>query len=205
MTDTATLEKYADLIDTHRYIDVEDSYWYEYTLEEFGTLLKVLGVDARCHSSTDELDVWFQGFGSQGDGASFQGRVACSSGDLDAAYAGLGWGPDEERDRIVAEYIALQNMYDRTISGTIQTSGRSTHSGTMTFELDYDYYDEEEQLLGNPELAEHVEGEVQQLMRDLADWLYKQLKAEYDYRTSDVGVYETLEAKDMLEEDLEDA
>jgi len=28
---------------------------------------------------------------------------------------------------------------------------------------------------------------VQQLMRDLADWLYKQLKAEYDYRTSDVG------------------
>ena len=203
MTDTATLEKYADLIDTHRYIDVEDSYWYEYTLEEFGTLLKVLGVDARCHSSTDKLDVWFQGFYSQGDGTSFQGHVDCSSGDLDAAYAGLGWGPDEERDRIVAEYIALQNMYDRTISGTIQTSGRSTHSGTMTFELDDDY--EEEQLLGNPEIAEHVEGEVQQLMRDLADWLYKQLKAEYDYRTSDAAVYETLEANDMLEEDLEDA
>ena len=204
MTDTATLEKYADLIDTHRYIDVEDSYWYEYTLEEFETLLKVLGVDARYHSSTDKLAGWFRGFCSQGDGASFRGRVACSSGDLDAAYAALGWGPDEERDRIVAEYIALQNMYDGQIYGTVQTSGHYTHSGTMTFELDDDY-DEEEHMLGNPELAEHVEGEVQQLMRDLADWLYKQLKAEYDYRTSDAAVYETLEANDMLEEDLEDA
>lgn len=38
--------------------------------------------------------------------------------------------------------------------------------------------------------------ELRQLMRDFADWMYRQLEAEYEYRMSDEQVDDTITANE---------
>ena len=42
-----------------------------------------------------------------------------------------------------------------------------------------------------------VEGEIEQLIKDLADWYYSNLQAEYDYLLSDEYIAEMIESNDF--------
>ena len=61
--------------------------------------------------------------------------------------------------------------------------GHYYHSGCMTV----DVYDANDQYA-----TVSVDEAVTQLMRDFADWIYKQLETEYDYRMSDENVDESI-------------
>ena len=56
------------LVEKYRYSQVEDSEWYESTKEAFHQALTLLGFY--------DVESYFTGFYSQGDGACFTGRYA---------------------------------------------------------------------------------------------------------------------------------
>jgi len=83
-------------------------------------------------------------------------------------------------------------------SATIKADGRYSHSGTMSVTLSGWDDDPED----NYPALEALETEVTDLMRDFADWIYKQLETEYDYLCSDEYVNEHLEdGDDLFDED----
>ncbi len=45
-------------------------------------------------------------------------------------------------------------------------------------------------------MTEDAEDIVSELMRDFADWIYRQLLAEFDYQSSDEAIDETIEANE---------
>ncbi|MEI2421404.1 hypothetical protein V6O07_14115, partial [Arthrospira platensis SPKY2] len=63
------------LIEAHRYINVEYYDWYEYEYEFFKKDMAEVGVEVR--------KIYFSGFGSQGDGACFEGTFTTALKYLD--------------------------------------------------------------------------------------------------------------------------
>ena len=59
------------VLEKHRDINVDDSHWYEFTMEMWKEKLKEAGFD--------DAEIHFSGFWSQGDGACFDAKcdVAC--------------------------------------------------------------------------------------------------------------------------------
>jgi len=109
---------------------------------------------------------------------------------------------DEELIRIAQELALLQ--VTRRIKGlepfsaTIKADGRYSHSRTMSVALSG--WDDDDGMSDDP-VAE-IEESVTKLMRDFADWIYKQLETEYDYLCSDEYVNEHLEdSDDLFDED----
>ena len=46
------------------------------------------------------------------------------------------------------------------------------------------------------EMTADAEEGVKEFLRDFADWIYRRLENEYDYRTSEEGCREAIEAND---------
>ena len=132
-----------------------------------------------------EIDrIFFSGFWSRGDGARFVGTYRYKKGALAAvkAYAPL----DTELHGIVERLQAAQSRRFYGLVATADTSGRYEHSGCMS--VDVDIYD--------PDRFGAVDGQSERDIRDnlrwFADWIYTQLEAGYQYRTSDDAVTESL-------------
>lgn len=128
--------------------------------------------------------VYWSGFASQGDGASFEG-VFSPTGEALAKvkeYAPL----DEElhslaRDLDTAYSLAGEFRCDVT------TSGNYCHSRSMNFEFDLDY---------DRSGTNQADKLVRQALRLFADWIYKQLEEAYFYTMSDENVAEIMEANE---------
>ena len=154
-------------------------FWHECTIEDAKEVGKVLGFDIE--------DIYFSGFSSQGDGASWAGGYEYAKGAPDkvASYT----GNDAELIRIAhgLQDIQRRNFYQLTAS--ISTSGRYSHSHTMRADVEdrtdpyRDVSDAEKDLL--------------ELFRDFADWIYKNLREEYDFMTSDPVIEEAFDANSV--------
>lgn len=173
----------------------EDS-WWDRVFEDAVTIAEILGIKIderedrpRLVSSTGfEPNIAFSGFGSQGDGASFTGEYRWAD---DAIGKIQQHAPhDAELLRIASELTALQIA--RRLQGhppihaNITKSGlglsRYCHARTMVIEIDDD---------DSPDVT-HEAAVITRLMRAFADWIYKQLEAENDYRHSDECIAEAL-------------
>ena len=133
----------------------------------------------------DKPQVNFSGFASQGDGASFAGRYSYARG---AARAMRAHAPkDAELHRIADELQALQRRNFHQLHASIRQSGRYCHEYTMAIEVERD------SPTWQPP-TDDAEDAVTEAMRDLARWLYRQLRAEYEHLTSDAAIDETLAA-----------
>ena len=148
----------------------------------------------RCYQ---DIDISFSGFCSQGDGASFEGDYSFVP---DAVQKIKSECNDEELIRIAQELTLLQ--VTRRIKGlepfsaTIKADGRYSHSGTMNVTVTAD----DDGMNDDP--VTEIEEPITQLMRDFADWIYKNLETEYDYLCSDEYVNEHLEdGDDLFDED----
>lgn len=189
-------ERKQQLIDEHRDINV-DYNWWDFTYEDFFAICKILGVELDKHEPS------FSGFCCQGDGASFTGSYSACSAD-NAPQEIRSYAPDdEELHRIADELCLLSRVYYPAYVG-ITRNGYSHYVYSQTMKVC-----EPDPIYGDPEdwadeIHEIVENTLQDLMRDLAEWLYASLEQEYEHLTSDEVVWEAIVAHELDEEEEEE-
>lgn len=133
--------------------------------------------------------IYWSGFSSQGDGARFEGRYSYAKGSprLIREHA----PQDTELHRIADALAKLQARHFYSLAARCKQGAGSnfySHSGTMAVEC-WDARDEYRSI-GD------ADNELRQLMRDFADWMYRQLEAEYEYRMSDEQVDDAITANE---------
>jgi hypothetical protein len=157
------------------------------------TAAKLLGITFDTHSvplhgggTRQESNIWYSGFSSQGDGASFTGSYDYRKGSSKAVRAEF--GTDKELHRIADELTALQKKHGYKLTATITQSGHYYHKNTMDARVT--------RFTHNPDVDEETENELLELMRDFAQWIYDGLEEEYNYRMSDEAVDDGITAND---------
>ena len=169
-----------------------DYEWYDCVYEDFQTICRILGVTlatspVRLHggATRDKPQIFWTGFSSQGDGASFAGHYSHAKG---AARAIRAYAPkDDELHRIADALQAVQRRNFWQVHASIRQNGRYCHEYTMTIDVERD------SPTWQPP-TDDAEDTVTEAMRDLARWLYRQLEAEYEHLTSDEAIDEDLTA-----------
>ena len=147
----------------------------------FGLDIRVRTVQLNSGKSRhNDPAIYYSGFGSQGDGACFEGNYNYQKGAYDAVKS---YAPqDEELHRIVKELQTIQAKNFYQLAATCKHSRQYYHSGCMDVDVTRKDY---------KEMTEDAEETLTQLLRDFADYIYKQLEADYDYITGK-GVIEYL-------------
>lgn len=202
-----------ELIDEHRYINVDADYWYEYIFDQYTQRLRRIGFEAE--------DFQFSGFCSQGDGASFTGTVRNWARLLRAMG---GYSP------LRAHYTLLKYLQEEHPAAQLtRSNSRYSHENTVTFSLeatcfgDIQRFDSGEQEykaainlikellgLGIDDLQavayaidlkkydlDAIEHDVQDYLRGVMQELYCDLEREFDYLTSDEVVWDTIVANEL--------
>lgn len=155
--------------------------WWESIYEDAKTIAALIGIDID--------DINFTGFWSQGDGACFTGSYRYVKGGLKALQDHIG-NNDNELTRIAEELQAAQrkNFYRVNVSiGRGRLSNHYSHSNTMAFDMEN---------TENRYQAIECEDDIEQALKDFADWIYNQLEKEYDYLNSDEGITDTINCND---------
>ena len=193
---TTTIYKFAELsesakrkaVEKHCDWNIHDD-WHEFCSEDFETIAKILGVEFDTYpvrlmngKTRQEPKIYFSGFSSQGDGASYAGRWTYSKGMKRKIREHA--PQDSELHRIADKLADIQRRYFYGITTHIEQRGNYVHSHTMQFE----HYHS-----SDCDLPSSVTDDIEELLRDLADWYYSQLSKEYDYLTSSEAVAESLE------------
>ncbi len=163
--------------------------WWEYTYENAAQVAQCLGISISTHSvklhsgkTRQDPDIFFSGFSSQGDGASWLGRYTYKA---DAVAAIQAYAPQDEELLRIAQALTVLQMITRLECGrhlearVTSNDSRYCHSNTMDVEVTY--IDEEDGV--SP--PDDQDRELTQLLRDFADWIYKQLEAEDECLNSD--------------------
>ena len=171
-----------------------DYEWYDFVYEDFETICGILGITlattpVRLYGggTRDKPQIFWSGFSFQGDGASFAGYYSHAKG---AGRAIRAHAPqDTELHRIADELQALQRKNFWQLNAAVRQRGRYCHEHTMTIEV------ERHSPTWQPP-TDDAEDAVTEAMRDLARWLYRQLRAEYEHLTSDEAIDETLAANE---------
>lgn len=144
--------------------------------------VKLMGGGTRGRSK-----IYWSGFSSQGDGASFVGRYDYAKGAVKKIKE---YAPkDKELHRIAEELFDLQRSRFYKITARMkQGSGSNfySHSGTMSVEV----------YVNGDDAPREIEDDVKQLMRDFADWIYSQLEADYNWRMADEQVDDSIRANE---------
>ncbi|MCY4546721.1 MAG: antitoxin of toxin-antitoxin stability system [Defluviicoccus sp.] len=162
--------------------------WYDFVYEDFETICGILGITLATSpvrlyggGTRDKPQVNFSGFWNQGDGANFAGRYSYARG---AAKAIRTHAPkDTELHRIADELQAVQRRNFHQLHASIRQQGRYCHEYSMAIEVERD------SPTWQP-MRDGAEETVIEALRDLARWLYRQLRSEYEHQTSDEAVDE---------------
>ncbi len=166
--------------------------WYDFVYEDFQTICGILGVTLQTSpvplyggGTREKPHLYWAGFSSQGDGASFEGAWSHARG---AARAIRAHAPQNDELHRIADVLQdTQRRNFHQLHATIRQRGRYCHEYTMTVEVERD------SPTWQPP-TDDAEDTVTEAMRDLARWLYRQLLAEYEHLTSDEAVDEIIEA-----------
>lgn len=185
--------------DWYREFIFTDSCDWEHVYEDAQAIAKLMGIDigTRTYKTVgghtgQEPTIYFSGFSSQGDGASFEGLYHYKA---DAYEAVKEYAPkDEALGRLVAALQEAQAPSGGKIAFAITTSGHYSHSASMSFEL-LDS-DSEGEAIDIESIKVEDEKKASLALRNFADWIYRQLESEYDYQSSDAAIDESLEANE---------
>jgi len=127
-----------------------------------------------------EPKIYYSGFWSQGDGACFEGYYTYNKG---ASRAVREYAPqDSVLHRIADDLQAIQRPAFYGLSASISHRGRYYHSGCMDIRVNHD----------ERRPTDYEEEGIDQVMRDFADWMYRQLESEYEYQMSNEVVDECI-------------
>jgi hypothetical protein len=169
-----------------------DPDWYESVYEDFERVCAILGVELATRpvrlfggGQRQKPCIWFSGFWSQGDGASFDGRFYHARGAAEEirSYAPM----DAELHEIADALQAVQRRNFYQLRATIAQRGRYSHEYSMAISVERD-------SPTGQDMTHDAENAVIEALRDLARWLYRQLEREYSYLTSDECVDEAIAA-----------
>lgn len=177
--------------DWYRQANVGDCFFAEHITDEFHEVLKAFGFDVirgLARNGARRSNVYWSGFSSQGDGASFSGSWRAADFKPDALLANRGdIGESKEATelhRIAAELRTL-------IACGLESADVGAPSRGFFMTLNSaDWGDSEED--------EHDDGEEAFITcaRDLAHGFYRALEAAYDYQNSDECVAESIIANE---------
>lgn len=141
--------------------------WWEFVYDDARKVGECLGITIS--------DIYFSGFGCQGNGAMFTGDWIFNP---DWEKELKEYAPVDEELRRIGHALHYPNH-----SATIRSVGRSYyHSGGMDINVCDD--------------GDQIELEVTRALRDFANWIYKQLESEYEYLISDEAVADTIVANE---------
>lgn len=164
-----------------------DDFFAECVIEDAATIADLMGIDlnlTRTDKGNYKPSIFYSGFCSQGDGASFNCNYQYKKGSLADV---MNWAPnDKELHRIARALQTIQKKYFYRLRASSKVSGHYVHSGCMS--VDAWHTDDEYRDIGE------AENDIQECLRDFADWIYKRLETEYEYQNSDDVVAETIEA-----------
>ena len=166
----------------------QDEIDWEFVYDYAVRAAEILGIwiDTYFVCSRKRPKIWWSGFWHQGDGACFEGYYYYAK---DAPAKIREYAPeDKELHRIADELEKLQSQHDFSLEARVRHTGRYYHSRSTTIEVFY----------GEPGnyVVEDIAEDVRTILRDFMDWIYDQLKKEYEYQCSDEHVDEVLRAND---------
>lgn len=160
-----------------------------FELEFAETAAKLLGIEfdtrpVKLVGSGTRYDsvIYWSGFYSQGDGASFKGRYSFAADS--PAKVRAEFPKDEKLHRIADELAELQAKNSNSLTGKIEQRGNYVHSNTM-----YVYWVERED---EKDVSNDAEDELQDLMRDFANWIYANLREDYEWQMADEQVDDSI-------------
>jgi len=163
--------------------------WHDFLFEDFGLICAIIGVDLRLRpvrlqggGTRAEPAIFFSGFSSQGDGASFEGHYRYAP---KAARRIRDHAPQDTAIHEIADRLqTVQRPWFYGLEASIRQTGRYVHEYSMAIIVSRASLD----------VTPGAEDIVIEALRDLARWFYRQLEAAYDYVTSDEQVDEGLRA-----------
>lgn len=177
----------------YREVDADDPYFSEAVIEDAARMADLLGIDLRTRpvrlmNGTTRYDpcVFWSGFYHQGSGASFEGSYSYRKGSAaGVAKEAPGDYPANVEIRRIAQTLSdAQRAHRYNLTATV----RSDRDINVRVEIDSD---------ACPQSCDGTAHEaVKQATRDFADWIYRNLETEYEYRNSDEQVDESIEANE---------
>ena len=166
--------------------------WYDAVFEDFETVCGLLGVTLRTRAvklmgggTREAPNVWFHGFHTQADGASFDGDYRYAPG---AAHAIRSYAPKDEILHAIADELQhVQRRNFHQLGAIVRQGGRCYHEFSMSIEVERD-------SPTGQDMTDDAEDTVAEAIRNLARWLFRHLQSEYDYLTSDDALDEAIAA-----------
>ena len=146
--------------------------WDEYTISDFKTILELIGYY--------NIECYFSGFWSQGDGACFSAKFSRNKRCLEKVKS---YCPKEEKILDIVEQIQSEIP--------LHEEYEIKHSGNYYHEYCTNVY-----YLGDNNKAEQLDERFLELSRQLMKILYKKLNDEYDYLNSSEAIIEYIKAND---------
>ena len=154
--------------------------WYESTFSDFVSICEILGFDVI------ESNIYFSGFWSQGDGASFTGSYKYSKGSTNKIRE---YAPQDTALHEIADTLqALQRRNFYGLWGNIERcrSRLYVHESTISCSDAYRNSDNYQDATSD------AQDTLTDCARDLCHWLYASLEREYDWLNSDEQVDESI-------------
>lgn len=149
--------------------------WWDSAYDDARTIGAALGFEVE--------KIFFSGFYSQGDGASFTGHYYYSPGWREKLRK---YCPLETEAFAIGERLqAVQRPRRYRLQATITASGRYSHEGAMSAAVELD---------GGGDAAGDDAAAILECARDFARWIYSRLEAEHEYLTGEESVSEMLRA-----------
>ena len=176
-----------ELIEKHRYMNVEYNEWWDCTYDFFKESMLEKGITV--------VDINFDVSYGQGDYATFRGVV--HSDDFNTFLQAHDLNDKYPWAKFFADVKEIWINVDQTRRNGIEVD-LNDHTGNPYEEEDglrWATYDTM-QTLFTYEAGEFEENALD-IMKDYADSLYKQLRDEYDHLTSDEVVWETIQANEL--------
>lgn len=169
-----------------------DPDWYEVVYADFEIVCEILGLALKTGAvrlvaggTRQTPCLYFQGFGSQGDGACFEGVYAYAR---KAPAKIRRHAPQDAGLHRIADILqAVQRRNFYRLRAEIRHRGRYYHEQSMVISVERD-------SPTGQEMTADAEDIVTEALRDLARWFYRQLEREYAFQTSDEAVDEAITA-----------
>lgn len=166
-----------------------DPYYHEAVYEDAIRMGALMGIeiDTRYYKTVgggqgSKPNIYYSGFWSQGDGASFDGSYSYKKG----AAKAIAKETNSTETKLMGIAERLQEVQKRNfyqLTARTKVSGHYSHSSCMA--VDVERSDEKE-------MTSDAEDIITECLRDFADWIYNQLEKEYDYTMSDENVDERI-------------
>lgn len=167
-----------------------DYEWWDTVYSDFETICDILGivlkttpVSLMSGGMRGRPCIYFRGFWSQSDGASFEvERYSYAKG---SSARIMTYAPKDEELHTIARRLAdIQRRNFYQLYARADQHGRYCHQHSMRIEVHR----------GDAEMIADAEEVISEAFRDLARWLYDCLEREFDYLQSDEMVDEAIMA-----------